>query len=124
LDEHESDLEAPEPAFMPLPAVEAVKNPPLVAGTQVADAGVRVSRLLARALAAKEVASKKMAVAPLADSAADATAAHSQAAELPSTEILSGLRAASRLKRQQDARKRLNAAAEDDGDDDDGDGGD
>ena len=123
-DEEEGMEDMGEPASVSpsesaAPAGAAPPIDPLMTGDQVADAGVRASRLLARALAAKEVAGKKMAspnpLEPTMEEESEPPAA---------TEGLNlgGLRAVAHLRKQQEARKRSNAAADEEGaDGDDGD---
>ena len=93
-------------------------GPALLTGEQSADAAVRASRLLARAVAAKEASGKAMA-------ASKASSVLPEVAEESEALNLGGLRAVARLRAQQDARRRASKAAvqEDDpgGDDDGGD---
>ena len=103
----------------------AADEPPsetsLMAADHVADAAVRASRLLARALAAKEASGKKMAApVPLEKTIEEEAAAPDSLDGLN----LGGLRAVAQLRKRQEARKRSKAAAEEDaadGGDDDGD---
>ena len=100
---------------------EPLSEPSLMAAGQVADAAVRASRLLARALAAKEATGKKMAAPVPLDKTVEEEAA---APDAPDGLSLGGVRAVAQLRKRQEARKRSNAAAEEDaadGGDDDGD---
>ena len=93
-----------------------VEEPSLLKGDQVADAGVRASRLLARATAAKEATGKAMARAPSTkpDEATPlAMVPDESAASLDPT--LGGLRAAARLKAHHEARKRTDTMVDEDG---------
>lgn len=116
LDEYAHDMElAQEAAAAPFsptgagspeagaPAEEtlAPRVPSLVVTAQTIEAGVRASRLFARALAAKEAARKKTAV--VLGSTSDEVAAPQEAAGV---EGPSGLRLAARLKRHQRAARR------------------
>ena len=92
------------------------EEPSLLNADQVADAGVRASRLLARAMAAKEATGKVMAKAPSTkpDEATPlAMVPEEAAANLDPS--LGGLRVAARLKAQREARKRAEAAVDEEG---------
>ena len=89
-----------------------------ISGDMVADAGARVSRLLARAIAAKEVASKSVKqIMPPPIPEVD---------EAPSMHNMHAVRGVARMMRSRSTRrnKAHDHAAEDDGDDGDGGGGD
>ena len=104
---------------------DPAEGPALLTGDQAADAAVRASRLLARAVAAKEASGKAM-TAPKEAKTFEPVPEEEDVEDKSNELSLGGLRAAARLRAQRDARRRSrdrSAAQEDDAADDDDGGG-